>query len=823
MKEKFNDFRHIFKKIFLLSILILIIIEFRKIGRTVNPLEIKKAFESLSIFPIILMGLVGLISNIPAIFYDFILNKRIGNEFDKKYIGETAFCINNFNDLLGLGGFISIGLRSAFYGKDSSVKKIMELLLFLPTGLSFFSILSLLLLKTYPDTSIRNYKILLSLSSLYIVFILVFSRKIDFSLKSKFLLFLTSIAEWLGVIGSFLLIGYFSGIEFNFLSLFPLVVVANIIGYISMIPGSLGSFDLVILYALTSQGIDKEVGLMWILLYRIFYYILPFFLACFYFFKNFDRAFSFKNEDLIKKILKNVIIVLNTFMLYIFGIFMILSATLPDKIDGSYLLTKINPVRAEVILQFPSLLFGFVFIIMARAFISRQERAKFLNIAILILALVYTIFTGYSMFTIFYLILMLIISLITRKEMYTRQFLYASEDRIVDLTLANFMVLVYVLRILRPNIFLNVNLTSDFYLLPFEESLLSIILRISFIYLVSFILIRYLKGDRVKIGEKFDMEKFEDFVQNKRGSKEAFLALLKDKDMYYYKEDGENKALLQIKTLRDKIVVMGHPLGDEKYFDALIDSFINEADLYGYNIVFYEIDKNLSLKLHDYGFNFMKFGESASLDLSKFSLEGKSRKNLRKTVNKLTRLGLTFEVLSHPHDEKILNELKEISQAWLDGKKEKGFSLGFFDKDYLNRSDIAIVKDKGEIIAFANLPENYLDSYSTVDLMRYKKNYDGLMDYLFINIFSYYKEKDMKYFDLGMAPFYNVGIMKHSFLQEKLVYLAYKLGSSIYSFEGLKTYKSKYADNWDERYLSYSKGSNLFFSSLSLLYLINKR
>ena len=154
----------------------------------------------------------------------------------------------------------------------------------------------------------------------------------------------------------------------------------------------------------------------------------------------------------------------------------------------------------------------------------------------------------------------------------------------------------------------------------------------------------------------------------------------------------------------------------EKYFDALIDSFINEADLYGYNIVFYEIDKNLSLKLHDYGFNFMKFGESASLDLSKFSLEGKSRKNLRKTVNKLTRLGLTFEVLSHPHDEKILNELKEISQAWLDGKKEKGFSLGFFDKDYLNRSDIAIIKDKGEIIAFANLPENYLDSYSTVDL-----------------------------------------------------------------------------------------------------------
>ena len=107
--------------------------------------------------------------------------------------------------------------------------------------------------------------------------------------------------------------------------------------------------------------------------------------------------------------------------------------------------------------------------------------------------------------------------------------------------------------------------------------------------------------------------------------------------------------------------------------------------------------------------------------------------------------------------------------------------------------------------------------------MRYKDDVDGLMDYLFINIFSYLKENNIEYFDLGMAPLSNVGVMRHSFLQEKMVYMIFKLGDHFYSFEGLKAYKDKYASFWEERYLSYSRGSSLIFAGLSLFYTINKK
>lgn len=832
MKEKINNFKEIFKKIFLISVLILVIIQFRKISKEIKVEDIKYIFKNLSIFIIILMGIYGIFANIPASLYDFVLNDELDNDYDKKYIAETGFCINNFNDLLGLGGFISIGLRTAFYGKGHEpsklVKKIIELLIFLPCGLSFFSILSLISLCFHTNPVLERYMILLIGASLYIpiVFGLSFFGKIKFKKKNQIKIFIISIAEWFGVMSAFVVIGYLMGIKFDLITLSTLVVAANIVGYISMIPGAIGSFDLIILLALKSQGIDQELALSWILLYRLAYYIIPFCLAFVFFSKNFTKAFQFKEAGFLKRLLKNITVLFNTFMMYIFGIFMILAATLPDKAYGGGLLTKLNPIRASAIYQFPSILFGFIFIIMARAYISRQKKSYILNIVILSLVFLYTYITGYSLSTLIYIVIMFVMNLITKDELHTKQFIYASEDRFVDLLLANFMLIVYVGKILKHGsiIDVNINEANDFILIPFEYNFVSIIVTISIIYFLSYLLIRFLQGQRIKVGEKFDRDRYLSLLESQGGSKEAFLAFLDDKDLFWLRKDGLDLACLQIKTIADKVVVMGDPIGNEEHFDELLDEFINQADDLGYNIVFYEINKEITMKVHEYGFNFMKFGESANVNLEEFNLDGKKKKNLRKTINKIDRDGYKFEVMEKPFDGKTIKRLQEISNSWLGEGKEKGFSLGFFDRNYLNTGDIAVVKNPdGKIIAFANLCPIYYKNWATVDLMRYDDKVDGLMDYLFINIFTYLKENNIKYFDLGMAPLANVGVMRHSFLQEKMVYMIFKLGDHFYSFEGLKAYKDKYASFWEERYLSYSRGSSLIFSALTLFYVINKK
>ena len=155
------------------------------------------------------------------------------------------------------------------------------------------------------------------------------------------------------------------------------------------------------------------------------------------------------------------------------------------------------------------------------------------------------------------------------------------------------------------------------------------------------------------------------------------------------------------------------------------------------------------------------------------------------------------------------------------GRKEKGFSLGFFSEDYLQRAPIAVIKNSDEkIVAFANFMPTYTNSIGTIDLMRHSPEEapSGTMDFLFINLFQYMRdEMGIEYFDLGMAPLANVGTSRKSFTQERIAYLVYNFGSRFYSFGGLKEYKDKYANEWLPKYVLYSRDSWIGYVMIALL------
>ena len=144
-----------------------------------------------------------------------------------------------------------------------------------------------------------------------------------------------------------------------------------------------------------------------------------------------------------------------------------------------------------------------------------------------------------------------------------------------------------------------------------------------------------------------------------------------------------------------------------------------------------------------------------------------------------------------PFSREFLDSLREISDEWLDGRKEKGFSVGFFDEDYLNKAPIAILRDReGEIKAFANIMYMYDDESFSVDLMRFSKNTPrGVMDFMFINLIEYGKEKGYEIFNMGMAPLANV-----------------------YSFKGLRRFKEKFSHNWEYKYIAYRRNTSILIT-----------
>ena len=85
--------------------------------------------------------------------------------------------------------------------------------------------------------------------------------------------------------------------------------------------------------------------------------------------------------------------------------------------------------------------------------------------------------------------------------------------------------------------------------------------------------------------------------------------------------------------------------------------------------------------------------------------------------------------------------------------REKGFSLGFFDADYLANFPIALARREGEIVAFANVWTSEAKHTASVDLMRFSQEAPrGVMEYLFVNLILWARAEGYEKFDLGMAP-----------------------------------------------------------------------
>src|SRR5258708_21885162 len=115
-----------------------------------------------------------------------------------------------------------------------------------------------------------------------------------------------------------------------------------------------------------------------------------------------------------------------------------------------------------------------------------------------------------------------------------------------------------------------------------------------------------------------------------------------------------------------------------------------------------------------------------------------------------------------PVPDGIIAQLKVVSDQWLEipGRRERSFTLGHLDPDYLRSTPVlAVVDTAGTLLAFINLI-SVNRSEITGDLMRRRTDVpNGIMDYLFIKLFLYARESGYPRVSLGMAPM--TGFQEH--------------------------------------------------------------
>ena len=282
----------------------------------------------------------------------------------------------------------------------------------------------------------------------------------------------------------------------------------------------------------------------------------------------------------------------------------------------------------------------------------------------------------------------------------------------------------------------------------------------------------------------------------------AHLALLGDKT-FLFSESG--KAFIMYGVEGRSWVAMGDPVGPVGERADLIWQFRELSDEHDGWPVFYQVETaDLSLYL-DLGLTLLKIGEEARVPLEAFSLEGGSRKNLRRWQRRLEEDEYRFEVVPASAVPALLPELRAVSDAWLADKhtREKRFSLGLFDERYLSQCPAALVRLHGRLIAFANLWLGAGRGEFSIDLMRHLPTAPpALMDYLFVHLLLWGQAEGYAWFNLGMAPLSGLEDRALAPLWHRLGAMIFRHGEHFYNFQGLRQYKEKFDPEWRPMYLA---------------------
>lgn len=285
----------------------------------------------------------------------------------------------------------------------------------------------------------------------------------------------------------------------------------------------------------------------------------------------------------------------------------------------------------------------------------------------------------------------------------------------------------------------------------------------------------------------------------------AALVLVGDKDLIF---SPSGRSFLMFRVRGGHFVGLEGPVGDPAERRQLLWSFLELADREGRSAVLYGFGDERLPDIASLGMTVRKVGETASVDVTAFNLSGRARQDLRTARNRAEREGFRFELLPQGAARARAGDLRRVSDAWLRGQKggEKGFSMGRFDLDYLDRTVLGMVHGSDGLVAFVNLMVNRTRGEIAIDLMRHVEVGSFVMDYLFTETLLWAQREGFARLDLGATPL--AGLDDHDLapLFTRLGDLVFDEGGPLYAFQGLRAYKAKFSPIWRPRYIAATPG-----------------
>ena len=598
--------------------------------------------------------------------------------------------------------------------------------------------------------------------------------------------------------------------KLTFVEFLGIFMLAQAVGLLSYVPGGLGVFETVTLLLLSGK-MEKSAIVSSLVLYRLIYYLLPFGAAT-----GLLAAHELVSR---RQILKRVGIAVGKWSSVVTphvlavaslvaGAILLFSGALPATKGRMRWLGDLLPLPAIELSHFLGSLVGAGLLILARGLQRRVDAAYHLTVALLGMGAIFSLLKGLDYEEAVILTVLLLLFLPCKGEFHRKASLMGGPFTPAwgALIFAVLMVSVWLGFFSHKHVEYSGQLWWRFALNGDAPRFLRATLGASvLILLYAMAKLMVPTSPKAATASPDTLQVVEKVVARSRKTY-ANLALLGDKTFLL----SESRSSFIMYGIEGRSwIAMGDPIGPEEEWEELLWKFRELCDRHDGRPVFYQVDNEHLDFYVDLGMTFLKLGEEGRVSLQDFSLEGLSRRDLRHARHKIEKENCTFSVVPVQNVPDLLGTFRAVSDAWLSEKntKEKGFSLGFFDPEYVRRFPAAVVSRAGEIIAFANLWPGAEKEELSVDLMRHLPSApNGIMDYLFVELMLWGREQGYKWFSLGMAPMSGLEDRSLAPAWHKLGTFVFRHGEHFYNFQGLRQYKEKFDPQWQPRYLVCSRG-----------------
>ncbi len=255
-------------------------------------------------------------------------------------------------------------------------------------------------------------------------------------------------------------------------------------------------------------------------------------------------------------------------------------------------------------------------------------------------------------------------------------------------------------------------------------------------------------------------------------------------------------------------LALGDPVGPASARGETLSAFMDYCRERGWSPAVIAASSAASQIYQERGFLTLPIGEEAVIELGSLVFKGKEWQNMRTALNRARKTGLAFQLVEGGHvPPEIELQMRHIEEDWAkdQGLPPMEFTLGKIDDIHDSEVEVAVAIDaEGKVHGFVDwlpVPERH---GWVLDLMKRRRDaMNGTMEYLLGMSLMSFQQRGDRLASLGTAPLAELNRNDDQSLVPSLLRLLFDRFRTLYDFQSLFAFKSRFSPQWEPVYLAY--------------------